>query len=98
MKKDSGLARLPGIAFATIVTTGMTIAICLGDSRWYTVETNKTADELNSLYGVTPSQARAVLATMLRSYLPSRADSRQVDASDRLATTSDRQSRSGTPS
>jgi hypothetical protein len=66
------LSRLPGIAFATIVTTGVTIAICLGESRWYKVETTKTADELNRLFGVTPTQSRAALAAMLRGWNPSR--------------------------
>jgi hypothetical protein len=63
---------LPGIAFATIVTTGVTIAICLGESRWYRVETTKTADELNQLFGVTPAQSRAALAAMLRGRNPRR--------------------------
>jgi hypothetical protein len=71
MKKDSLLSRLPGIAFATIVTTGVTIAICLGESRWYKVDTTKTADELNRLFGVSPSQSRAALAAMLRGWNPS---------------------------
>jgi hypothetical protein len=70
MKKDSRLSRLPGIAFATVVTTGMTIAICLGESRWYKVDTAKTADELNRLFGVTPTQSRAALAAMLRGWNP----------------------------
>jgi hypothetical protein len=74
MKKDSKPSRLPGIAFATIVTTGMTIAICLAESRWYRVDTTKTADELNRQYGVTPVQARAMLAGMLRTWYPTRAD------------------------
>jgi hypothetical protein len=63
---------LPGIAFATIVTTGVTIAICLGESRWYRVDTTKTADELNQLFGVTPAQSRAALAAMLRGRNPQR--------------------------
>jgi hypothetical protein len=71
MKKESKRSRLPGIAFATIVTTGVTIAICLGESRWYKVDTVKGADELNRLFGVTPSQSRAALAAMLRGWNPS---------------------------
>jgi hypothetical protein len=65
MKGNLALSKLPGIAFATIVATGMTIAICLGESRYLRVETTKTADELNQQYGVTPAQARAMLAGVL---------------------------------
>lgn len=65
MKRDATLSKLPGIAFATLLTTGMTIAICLGESRYYQVDTTKTADELNRMYGVTPAQARAMLAGIL---------------------------------
>ncbi len=55
----------PGIAFATHPTTGETIAIRYGKHIYYPVGTSKTADELNAIYGVTPAQARAILASML---------------------------------
>ena len=60
-----GLSRLPGMAFATHAVTGETIAITLGESRYECVHTTKTADELNQIYGVTPTQARAMLAGVL---------------------------------
>lgn len=65
MNRDAKLSKLPGIAFATLAATGMTIAITLGDSRYYRVDTTKTAEELNRMYGVTPAQARAMLAGIL---------------------------------
>lgn len=58
-------ARLPGIAFATLPTTGETIAIRCGERIYYRVNSNKTADELNAIYGVTPDQAKALLASVL---------------------------------
>jgi len=65
MNRDTALSKLPGIAFATLAATGATIAIPLGESRFYQVDTTKTADELNRMYGVTPAQARAMLAGIL---------------------------------
>lgn len=65
MKGTFALSKLPGIAFATLAATGVTIAITLGASRYDRVETTKTADELNQLYGVSPAQARAMLAGVL---------------------------------
>lgn len=64
----SSQSRLPGIAFATLVTTGETIAICRGERTYYRVESTRTADELNTLYGVTQEQARAMLAALLRGW------------------------------
>jgi hypothetical protein len=64
MKRNSARSKLPGIAFAT-VATGMTIAIFLGESRYQRIETTKTAEELNQLYGVSRAQARAMLAGLL---------------------------------
>ncbi len=58
-------ARLPGIAFATLPTTGETIAIRCGERIYYRVNSNKTADELNAIYGVSPDQARALLTSVL---------------------------------
>ena len=65
MKWKSGTSKLPGIAFGTLAVTGATIAITLGESRYDYVNTTKTADELNRLYGVTPAQARAMMAGVL---------------------------------
>jgi hypothetical protein len=65
MNRKPGKSKLPGIAFATLAATGATIAITLGESRYEQVQTTKTADELNRMYGVTPAQARAMLAGVL---------------------------------
>jgi len=65
MNRETALSKLPGIAFATLALTGATIAITLGETRIFRVETTKTADELNRMYGVTPAQARAMLAGAL---------------------------------
>jgi ribosomal protein L5 len=59
------MSKLPGMAFATLAVTGVVIAITLGESRYERVNTTKTADELNQMYGVTPAQARAMLAGVL---------------------------------
>lgn len=56
---------LPGIAFAILPATGETVAIRCGGRHCYRVSTNKTADELNAMYGVTPDQARALLARVM---------------------------------
>ncbi len=58
----SVLSSLPGIAFATLAVSGETVAICCGAPNHYRVETTKTAAELNTLYGVSPAQAQAMLA------------------------------------
>lgn len=65
MMRKSTLSRLPGIAFATLAATGATIAITLGETHYDRVNTTKSADELNRMYGVTPAQARAMLAGVL---------------------------------
>ena len=67
-------SKLPGIAFATLVLTGETIAICRGEPNYYRVETTKTAEELNTMYGVSPVQARAMLAGTIRGWHTLRAD------------------------
>lgn len=66
--QPSALSRLPGIAFATLPTTGETIAICRGEPNYYRVESTRTAEELNALYGVSESQARAMLTGLLRGW------------------------------
>jgi hypothetical protein len=55
----------PAIAFATSPTTGETIAIQYGQRIHYRVNTAKSAEELNAMYGVTPAQAQAVLERVL---------------------------------
>jgi hypothetical protein len=55
----------PAIAFATLPTTGETIAIQYGQRIHYRVNTTKSAQELNTMYGVTPAQAQAVLKRIL---------------------------------
>ena len=58
-------SNFPGIAFAVLPATGETIAIRSSERIFYRVKTTKTADELNAIYGVTPNQARAILASVL---------------------------------
>ena len=65
LKRTSTPSKLPGIAFATLAVNKATIAITRGESQYYRVDTTKTADELNQLYGVTPAQARAMLSGIL---------------------------------
>lgn len=55
----------PGIAFAILPNTGETVAIRYGERIYYRVDSVKSADELNAMYGVTPCQAKAVLASAL---------------------------------
>lgn len=65
MTSNPGYSKLPGFAFATLAVTGVTIAITLGQAQYERVTTNQTAEELNYLHGVTPAQARAMLAGVL---------------------------------
>jgi len=65
MVTNRKLPTLPGIAFAKLAVTGATIAITLGASNYEHVNTTKTVDELNEMHGVTPAQARAMLAGVL---------------------------------
>lgn len=64
-KEHAADAGFPGIAFATLPNTGETVAIRYGERIYYRVDSAKTADELNAMYGVTPRQARAILASAL---------------------------------
>jgi len=64
-KEQVSDAGFPGIAFATLPDTGETIAIRYGERLYYRVDSAKTADELNAIYGVTEAQARAMLASVL---------------------------------
>ncbi|MHB8743739.1 MAG: hypothetical protein ACYC9L_11505 [Sulfuricaulis sp.] len=63
--KDAGF---PGIAFATLPNTGETIAIRYGERICYRVDSAKTADELNAIYGVTQAQAKALLASVITTW------------------------------
>ena len=69
-------SKLPGIAFATLPTTGETIAIRHGERIYYRVGTTKTAEELNAMYGVSPEQAKAMLACVLAGWQMPAADSK----------------------
>ena len=60
---------LPGIAFATLPTTGETIAIRHGERIYYRVKSSKTAEELNVIYGVTEFQAKAILASVMSGWV-----------------------------
>ncbi len=68
------LPMLPGIAFVVLPTTGETIAIRQGEPNYYRVDTIKTAEELNALYGVTEAQAQAMLASLMSGWNASLAD------------------------
>ncbi len=67
-KDETTNAGFPGIAFATLPDTGETIAIRYGERLYYRVDSAKTADELNAIYGVTEAQAKTLLASMLSSW------------------------------
>jgi len=75
---------LPGVAFATLAFSGETIAIRPGAQSYYRVETNKTADELNSMYGVSRAQARAMLAGTICGWHTLLADPERYDANGQL--------------
>jgi len=81
----SVLSKLPGIAFATLAISGETIAICRGEQSHYRVQTTKTAEELNSMYGVSPAQARAMLAGSMLGWHTPLADPERYDADGKLA-------------
>jgi hypothetical protein len=80
----SVLSKLPGIAFATLAISGETIAICRGEPSHYRVQTTKTAEELNSMYGVSPAQARAMLAGSILGWHTSLADPERYDDDGKL--------------
>jgi len=65
MSSNPGSSKLPGKAFATLAVNGTTIAITRGESSYERLNTVQTADELNLQHGVTPAQARAMLAGVL---------------------------------
>lgn len=64
-KEHSNDSGFPGIAFATLPSTGETVAIRYGERIYYRVETSKTAEELNAIYGVTEAQAKMILASVM---------------------------------
>lgn len=80
----SVLSKLPGIAFATLAVSGETIAICRGEPSHYRVQTTKTAEELNSMYGVSPAQARAMLAGSMLGWHTPLADPEYYDTDGKL--------------
>jgi hypothetical protein len=67
-KDETTAAGFPGIAFATLPHTGETIAIRYGERLYYRVDSAKTADELNAIYGVTEAQAKTLLASVMSSW------------------------------
>lgn len=75
---------LPAIAFANLAARGETVALRLGETRCYRIETGKSADELNRLYGVNPAQARAMLAGVLLGWESRLADPALYDANGAL--------------
>jgi hypothetical protein len=92
------LSSLPGIAFATLAISGETIAICRGGPSYYRyrVETTKTAEELNTMYGVSPAQARAMLAGTILGWHTRLADPDHYDTNGNLIFRSD-DNNPGTP-
>ena len=80
----SVLSKLPGVAFATLAISGETIAICRGEPGHYRVQTSKTAEELNSMYGVSPAQARAMLAGSVLGWHTPLADPEGYDGDGKL--------------
>lgn len=77
-------SRLPGVAFATLAFSGETVAIRPGAQSYYRVETSKTAEELNSMYGVSPAQARAMLAGTICGWHTLLADPERYDTNGQL--------------
>lgn len=73
------LFNLPGVAFARHATSGRTVAIFRGESSHYGVVTTKTAEELNTIYGVSPAQAVAMLAGTVHGWHARQADPEQYD-------------------
>ena len=67
-KEQTTDAGFPGIAFATLPNTGETIAIRYGERLYYRVDSAKSADELNAIYGVTEAQAKTLLASVMSSW------------------------------
>jgi hypothetical protein len=78
------LSSLPGIAFATLAVSGETVAICRGEPSHYRVATTKTAAELNTMYGVSPAQARAMLAGTILGWHTRLANPERYDADGNL--------------
>lgn len=74
------LFNLPGVAFAKHATSGRTVAIFRGGSSHYGVVTTKTAEELNTIYGVSPAQAKAMLAGRVHGWHALLADPEQYDS------------------
>jgi hypothetical protein len=67
-KDETNADGFPGIGFATLPNTGETIAIRYGERLFYPVNSAKSADELNAIYGVTETQAKSLLASVMASW------------------------------
>jgi hypothetical protein len=78
------LEKLPTIAFATSPETGETIAILRGEPMVYRVGTEKTAAQLNAMYGVRPAQQQAMLAGVTHGWHTPFADPARYDTHGRL--------------
>lgn len=65
MTGNATMSKLPSLAFATLAVNGATVAITRGAARYDRLDTHQSADELNQMHGVTPAQARAMLAGVL---------------------------------
>lgn len=76
---DTRLEKLPTIAFATLPETGETIAILRGEPMYYRVGTEKTAAQLNAMYGVRPAQQQAMLAGVTHGWHTPLADPARYD-------------------
>jgi hypothetical protein len=74
------LSKLPSIAFTVLPATGETVAILRGESAYYHIGSVKSPDELNRMYGVTPAQARAMLAGATHGWATALADPDNYDA------------------
>lgn len=61
-RRRANLEKLPALAYARHPETGHVIALRRGEAGYYSVNTTKTADQLNAIERVTPEQARAMLA------------------------------------
>jgi hypothetical protein len=66
--RHPAVSTLPAIAFVTLVTTGEVIALCHGKQDYYRVQTQLKSEDLNRLYGVSPTQARAMLRHFIRDW------------------------------
>ena len=59
---SENLLKLPEFAYHRDTTTNRVVRLKRGEEGFYTFYTDKTAEELNRIAGVTPAQAGAMLA------------------------------------